>query len=39
MMLSALPFPEHLGDVPDLAGGQHERMDGAGGVSTPSEHH
>jgi len=29
-MLSALPFPEYLGDVPDLAGGHYERMDSAG---------
>ena len=29
-MLSALPFPEHLKAVPEIAGGHHERMDGKG---------
>ncbi len=30
IMLSALPFPRHLADVPELAGGHHETMDGNG---------
>ncbi|HET7776636.1 MAG TPA: HD domain-containing phosphohydrolase, partial [Azospira sp.] len=30
IMLSALPFPHHLQNVPELAGGHHERMDGNG---------
>ena len=29
-MLSELPFPKHLRDVPEIAGGHHERMDGKG---------
>jgi len=29
-MLEALPFPEHLKQVPEFAGGHHERMDGKG---------
>jgi HD-GYP domain-containing protein (c-di-GMP phosphodiesterase class II) len=29
-MLEALPFPRHLGRVPEYAGGHHERMDGTG---------
>jgi HD-GYP domain-containing protein (c-di-GMP phosphodiesterase class II) len=29
-MLSALPFPRHLSQVPEIAGGHHERMDGKG---------
>jgi HD-GYP domain-containing protein (c-di-GMP phosphodiesterase class II) len=29
-MLEALPFPAHLRDVPEIAGGHHERMDGNG---------
>lgn len=29
-MLRALPFPRHLRDVPEIAGGHHERMDGKG---------
>ena len=29
-MLEALPFPEHLQRVPEIAGGHHERMDGKG---------
>ena len=29
-MLSTLPFPKHLRQVPELAGGHHERMDGNG---------
>ncbi|NJC87577.1 MAG: GAF domain-containing protein [Desulfuromonas sp.] len=29
-MLEALPFPEHLSRVPQIAGGHHERMDGKG---------
>ena len=30
IMLSALPFPRHLRDVPEIAGGHHEKMDGTG---------
>lgn len=30
MMLSALPYPRHLREVPELAGGHHEKMDGTG---------
>ena len=29
-MLAQLPFPEHLANVPEYAGGHHERMDGKG---------
>jgi HD-GYP domain-containing protein (c-di-GMP phosphodiesterase class II) len=29
-MLKALPFPNHLKNVPEIAGGHHERMDGKG---------
>lgn len=29
-MLEALPFPKHLLQVPEFAGGHHERMDGKG---------
>lgn len=29
-MLEALPWPKHLGKVPEYAGGHHERMDGKG---------
>jgi len=29
-MLSSLPFPKHLHNVPEIAGGHHERMDGQG---------
>lgn len=29
-MLEALPFPKHLRNVPEYAGGHHERMDGRG---------
>ncbi|HEY0954522.1 MAG TPA: HD domain-containing phosphohydrolase, partial [Roseateles sp.] len=29
-MLEALPFPSHLKNVPEIAGGHHERMDGKG---------
>jgi HD-GYP domain-containing protein (c-di-GMP phosphodiesterase class II) len=29
-MLHELPFPKHLRDVPEIAGGHHERMDGRG---------
>jgi len=29
-MLSELPFPKHLVNVPEYAGGHHERMDGKG---------
>jgi HD-GYP domain-containing protein (c-di-GMP phosphodiesterase class II) len=29
-MLHELPFPRHLQDVPEIAGGHHERMDGKG---------
>lgn len=30
MMLSKLPFPRHLRQVPEIAGGHHEKMDGTG---------
>ncbi|WP_193369128.1 HD domain-containing phosphohydrolase [Pelagibius marinus] len=30
IMLSALPYPRHLRNVPELAGGHHERIDGKG---------
>lgn len=30
IMLSQLPYPSHLSDVPLLAAGHHERMDGTG---------
>jgi HD-GYP domain-containing protein (c-di-GMP phosphodiesterase class II) len=30
MMLSRLPFPKHLRNVPEIAGGHHEKMDGTG---------
>jgi HD-GYP domain-containing protein (c-di-GMP phosphodiesterase class II) len=30
MMLSQLPFPKHLQNVPEIAGGHHEKMDGTG---------
>ncbi len=29
-MLQRLPYPEHLKNVPDIAGGHHERVDGKG---------
>ena len=29
-MLEALPWPRHLSNVPEYAGGHHERMDGKG---------
>ena len=29
-MLSKLPFPEHLKNIPTIAGGHHEKMDGTG---------
>jgi HD-GYP domain-containing protein (c-di-GMP phosphodiesterase class II) len=29
-MLTALPFPQHLRNVPEIAGGHHEKMDGTG---------
>jgi HD-GYP domain-containing protein (c-di-GMP phosphodiesterase class II) len=29
-MLNALPWPKHLKNVPEFAGGHHERMDGKG---------
>ena len=29
-MLESLPFPRHLKNVPEIAGGHHERMDGKG---------
>lgn len=30
VMLRGLPFPEHLRDVPDVAGNHHEHLDGSG---------
>ena len=29
-MLDSLPWPSHLANVPEYAGGHHERMDGKG---------
>jgi HD-GYP domain-containing protein (c-di-GMP phosphodiesterase class II) len=29
-MLESLPFPKHLRNVPEYAGGHHEKMDGTG---------
>lgn len=29
-MLESLPYPKHLKNVPEIAGGHHERMDGRG---------
>ncbi|MBL8302904.1 MAG: HD domain-containing protein, partial [Ideonella sp.] len=29
-MLAQLPFPRHLRNVPEIAGGHHEKMDGTG---------
>ena len=29
-MLESLPFPKHLKNVPEYAGGHHEKMDGTG---------
>ena len=30
ILLSQLPFPKHLRQVPEIAGGHHEKMDGTG---------
>ncbi|MGY2260757.1 HD domain-containing phosphohydrolase [Pseudomonas sp. SDO55104_S430] len=30
LMLNQLPFPAHLRNVPEIAGGHHEKMDGTG---------
>jgi HD-GYP domain-containing protein (c-di-GMP phosphodiesterase class II) len=30
MMLTQLPFPRHMRNVPEIAGGHHEKMDGTG---------
>ena len=30
IMLNGLPWPKHLREVPDIAGGHHERPDGTG---------
>ena len=30
VMLEKLPFPRHLNQVPEIAGGHHEKMDGSG---------
>ncbi len=30
VMLDKLPYPRHLRDVPEIAGGHHEKMDGTG---------
>ena len=30
VMLESLPFPKHLAQVPEIAGGHHEKMDGTG---------
>ncbi|NNK95307.1 MAG: hypothetical protein HKP41_13230, partial [Desulfobacterales bacterium] len=29
-MLKKLPYPKHLAEVPDIAGGHHEKLDGTG---------
>jgi HD-GYP domain-containing protein (c-di-GMP phosphodiesterase class II) len=29
-MLSKLPYPKHLRDTPEIAGGHHEKIDGGG---------
>ena len=29
-MLGCLPYPEHLKNIPEIAGGHHERIDGKG---------
>jgi hypothetical protein len=30
IMLKQLPYPKHLAEVPDIAGGHHEKIDGTG---------
>jgi HD-GYP domain-containing protein (c-di-GMP phosphodiesterase class II) len=30
IMLKKLPYPKHLAEVPDIAGGHHEKIDGTG---------
>ncbi len=30
VMLESLPFPKHLQQIPEIAGGHHEKMDGTG---------
>ncbi|WMI98235.1 HD domain-containing phosphohydrolase [Pseudomonas chlororaphis subsp. aurantiaca] len=30
LMLNHLPFPDHLNNIPEIAGGHHEKMDGTG---------
>lgn len=30
IMLKQLPYPQHLAEVPDIAGGHHEKIDGTG---------
>ena len=30
VMLSRLPFPKHMRQIPEIAGGHHEKMDGTG---------
>jgi HD-GYP domain-containing protein (c-di-GMP phosphodiesterase class II) len=30
IMLKQLPYPKHLANVPDIAGGHHEKLDGTG---------
>lgn len=30
IMLKQLPYPKHLAEVPDIAGGHHEKIDGSG---------
>ncbi len=39
MMLQRLPYPEHLKNVPEIACGHHERMDGQGYPKGLSEQH
>ncbi|MCB5162528.1 HD domain-containing phosphohydrolase [Marinomonas algarum] len=37
-MLDKLPFPKHLRNVPELAGGHHEKMDGTGYPKRLTQH-
>ena len=37
-MLATLPFPKHLRQVPEIAGGHHEKMDGTGYPKRLSAH-
>ena len=37
-MLEQLPYPKHLRNVPEFAGGQHEKLDGTGYPTVSSTH-